>query len=186
MDPLFIAIISISVIAIIAFMADSTDSKNALVKRKKNYDASKHLSPHDKEAQLKATNSTYNDNLRRKKQAYLFFEKERLLQEQITSNKDDFIFCDIVGISYRPPKTIKRAKELYKGEYLFLEEEPENLYDKNAIKVITDDNSFIGYIPAFLCTDVKEFIKKHPDYDVIVTRVYDSSRAPFVDICIKY
>lgn len=163
----------------------ATDSKLKNSNRSyKDYDVSKHSSPHPNDTQLgTAEPINSKSELSRREQAFLHFEEKRLLQEKLEEN---FIFCDVAGISYRSRSEIKRANELCKGEYLYLEEEPDNVYDKNAIKVITNDDFFIGNIPAFLCTDVKQLMEAHPDYDVVVTNIGYGSSAPFVDICIKY
>lgn len=131
----------------------------------------------------------------RREKAYQSFEKERLengendLSSSLRNKKlndELFIRCQISGISYRSRSEIKRAGELYVGEFLYLEEEPQNAYDSDAIKVITDDDMFIGYIPSYYCSDVKELMQDHPDYDVVVEGVSYGELAPFIDIVIKF
>lgn len=188
METLFIVILVV-VLVVITFKAMSTDDKNSKKKELnyKDYDTSKRSSPHPNDTQLGSANPTPNSTVfSRREQAYLRFEEQRLAKEEEEEKKENFIFCEVAGISYRPKCDIKRANKLYDGESLYLEEEPSNVYDKNAIKIVTDDNFFIGYIPAFLCTTVKEFIKEHPDYDVVVEYFKYSSSAPYINICIKY
>lgn len=49
----------------------------------------------------------------------------------------------IAGIPHRNPDLTKLAV----GEKLFLVPEPENKFDPNAIKVVSDSSVHIGYIP---------------------------------------
>lgn len=53
----------------------------------------------------------------------------------------------IAGTNFRPIAAQVRAKALIEGEELFLEAEPENQFDPNAIRVFTQDGVHIGYIP---------------------------------------
>lgn len=127
----------------------------------------------------------------RRAKAYQSFEKKRLENGEndfsaFRSNKEQFIHCKISGISYRSRSEIKRAGELYSGEFLYLEEEPQNAYDSDAIKVITDDDIFIGYIPSYYCSDVKGLMREHPDYDVVIEGISYGDLVPFVDIVIKF
>lgn len=143
----------------------------------------------------KRTHKRKPESAERRAEAYQSFEKERLEKgtDECSSplhdkglNEESFIHCQITGINYRSRNEIKRAETLCFGEYLYLEEEPNNSYDSDAIKILTDDDVFIGYIPSYLCSDVKELMKGHPDYDVVVESSSYGSLAPFVDIVIKF
>lgn len=63
----------------------------------------------------------------------------------------------IVGIKYRGDEAYQRYKELMEGEKLLLVMEPDNPYDENAIKVLTQDGIHIGYL-------AKDYAKKLQSY----------------------
>ena len=75
-------------------------------------------------------------------------EKQDLAFQKIQNILSRF---SIKGTYYRTFEDIERANKLQKGETLYLVPEPNNEYDKNAIKVLTEDNVHIGYIPKELC-----------------------------------
>jgi hypothetical protein len=55
----------------------------------------------------------------------------------------------VVGVSFPNSDGTSRQKiikKLLEGEKIFLKREPENEYDPNAIKVLTEDKKQIGYI----------------------------------------
>ena len=54
------------------------------------------------------------------------------------------------------------------GDNLFLEEEPDNIHDENAIKVLDKDNVHVGYIPRYYCEAIKNAFKKDYSYKCIV------------------
>lgn len=56
------------------------------------------------------------------------------------------IMAALVGVNFRGREAIARVKELTIGEKVSLEAEPSNPYDVNAVKVITEDGVFVGYI----------------------------------------
>lgn len=53
---------------------------------------------------------------------------------------------DLVGVNFRPSEAKNRVRDLAIGEEVFLLREPTNQYDANAIRVLTSDDHFIGYI----------------------------------------
>ena len=65
----------------------------------------------------------------------------------------DYIEFPIAGISHR--ENIGN----YLGEHLgTLEEEPDNPYDANAIKILAGDGHHLGYVPRDYIFDVRKFI----------------------------
>lgn len=56
------------------------------------------------------------------------------------------IQCTLAGANFRPAEARDRCKALKIGEELELEADPENPYDSNAVKVLSDEH-FIGFIP---------------------------------------
>lgn len=64
----------------------------------------------------------------------------------------DILEFDIAGMTYRDKIM------LYSGESVgTLEAEPDNQYDKNAIKVIAPDGYMVGYVPRDTTTRVRDF-----------------------------
>ena len=64
--------------------------------------------------------------------------------------------CLLRSIRYMPqPSTEERIGRLQQGEQLSVMPDPQNAVDPKAIAVRTDDNFMIGYIPAYLTTDLR-------------------------------
>lgn len=57
------------------------------------------------------------------------------------------IRCPIVGTNYRPIADQVAFAKLENGDDLFLIPEPDNEHDPLAIKVLTAEAAFVGYIP---------------------------------------
>lgn len=55
---------------------------------------------------------------------------------------------EVVGLRYRDEDAQYAAYGLEEGDYLELEEEPDNRYDPYAVKVLTTDGYHIGYVCA--------------------------------------
>lgn len=70
-------------------------------------------------------------------------KKEPELPEELP--KEPVLFI-VKGTFYRDNDAIERAEKLKPGEPLKLQKEPTNLNDSNAIKVLTEDGFFIGYV----------------------------------------
>ena len=63
----------------------------------------------------------------------------------------DYIEFDIAGMSYR------ENIDDYLGEHAgTLEAEPDNEYDHNAIKVLTEDGHHVGYVPKDMTSEVRK------------------------------
>lgn len=96
--------------------------------------------------------------------------KEKQLDEYL---KVGYSFT-IKGIYYRTENEIKRAQQIKMNDSLFLEFEPDNIYDSNAIKVLTEDKIHIGYVPSKSCETVKLLIERSSGYDISVYVKIDS------------
>ena len=57
------------------------------------------------------------------------------------------------------------------GDYLILHEEPENIYDPFAIRVLTNQGSHLGYIPRYYSRAISERLKKGVTYSCRVLEV---------------
>jgi len=62
----------------------------------------------------------------------------------ITSNKSKIpTVFKVAGVSFC--KDI--VENLQEGQVLFLEKDPENKYDQNAIKILNEDKNMVGFVP---------------------------------------
>lgn len=64
-----------------------------------------------------------------------------------------------------------KAIDVKSGEVLKLEDEPENKYDKYAIKVLDSKDNHIGYIPRYYSEQINELLKNKYEYNCIVCDV---------------
>ena len=79
--------------------------------------------------------------------------------------------CEITGISHH--KKAFFSLDLDSDNHtIALEEEPDNQYDPNAIKVILD-GKHIGYVPAKKCKKVKKILQKHTITETRYVREHD-------------
>lgn len=90
-------------------------------------------------------------------------ERERLFtsykESLLPSLKNEHLIeFEVAGLTYRPPEAMDRARKLFFGEKVCLVKEPDNLHDERAIKIMTDDDIHIGYVPRFLCTEVSNLM----------------------------
>lgn len=65
---------------------------------------------------------------------------------------------DIAGIRYRPISAQVRVAQLTFGERLYLEPEPTNDHDPNAVRILTEDRVFVGYVQRKFSEAVAEAI----------------------------
>ncbi len=70
-----------------------------------------------------------------------------------------FIACAIVGWRHREIESQVRVQKLTRGTPLVLLPEPENPHDKNAVKVMSPEGLFLGYIPRQYSEEVAEAVR---------------------------
>lgn len=76
------------------------------------------------------------------------------------------------GLRYLPSPSVDRILKLQEDELLYLEPEPENVHDSNALILRTEDNYKVGYCPRYLNSDFLLLIKENPNHvQVRVDRV---------------
>lgn len=77
---------------------------------------------------------------------------------------------DVAGTSHS--KDIKECKKYLKiNKKLYLEPEPNNIYDKNAIKIIFKENGknfHLGYVPRYYCKELLEKLNKNIEYSAMI------------------
>ena len=61
-----------------------------------------------------------------------------------------------------------KSEDIYVGEKLNLVLEPENKYDKSAIKVLNSNDDHIGYIPRYYSETLTELLDRKYKYNCIV------------------
>lgn len=98
-----------------------------------------------------------------------------------TPPTQDILMFEVAGLSYRPKEAQERAEILMSNESIYLEKEPTNPYDSNAIKVYSSDHVHLGYVPKYLCSEILE---KMDDDTVIayVDYVKSGRYCPFVHL----
>ncbi len=75
-----------------------------------------------------------------------------------------------------------KSVDLNIGENLQLVLEPENCYDKNAIKIVNNDNVHIGYIPRYHSEGIISLINKGYEYDCDAYEVQKNNKC---NECVK-
>lgn len=81
---------------------------------------------------------------------------------------EKIIFSKIVGVSFEGRQKIIPGLE--QGQVLELEREPDNKFDKNAVKVMNGDQQ-IGYIKKYLAVDLADAMDKGLIYKCFITCV---------------
>lgn len=80
----------------------------------------------------------------------------------------------------------KSIKDLKIGDELIMELEPKNIQDKNAIKVLKDNN-LLGYIPRYYCKDIISNLKKYDTYELnIIEFDKESDCSSCIKVYIKF
>lgn len=76
---------------------------------------------------------------------------------------DEIVFA-LVGTSFRSKAAQLLATALSPRDHISLEAEPDNPYDKNAIKILGPMGVHIGYVNKEACLDVLELLQNSPHY----------------------
>lgn len=80
----------------------------------------------------------------------------------------------VAGVQFRPSSVKTVIAGLTKGSYLYLEPEPDNKFDPNAIKLICsglkegDEDVFLGYVPKKFSSEVAALLEAGIELDCIV------------------
>lgn len=106
---------------------------------------------------------------------------EEDVSSEPTPPTQDILMFEVAGLSYRPKEAQERAEILMSNESVYLEKEPTNPYDSNAIKVYSSDHVHLGYVPKYLCS---ELLEKMDDETIIayVDYVKSGKYCPFVHL----
>lgn len=106
---------------------------------------------------------------------------EEDVSSEPTPPTQDILLFEVAGLSYRSKEAQERAEILMSNESVYLEKEPTNPYDSNAIKVYSSDHVHLGYVPKYLCSEILE---KMDDDTVIayVDYIKSGRDCPFVHL----
>lgn len=98
-----------------------------------------------------------------------------------TPPTQDILMFEVAGLPYRSKEAQERAEILMSNESVYLEKDPANPYDSNAIKVYSSDHVHLGYVPKYLCSEILE---KMDDETIIayVDYVKSGRYCPFVHL----
>ena len=98
--------------------------------------------------------------------------------EEIVSVTSSSFFSKIAGVSYKNDNGTERQKILRKmknegckGEKLYLQLDPNNQYDKNAVKVLNQDNEQLGYLKHDVAMEISERLKRGEKVTVVVSEI---------------
>ena len=110
-------------------------------------------------------------------------EVEELNSEPTLPERDVFSFR-LAGLYYRSDEAQKRARELMSNESVFLEKDPTNPHDPNAIRVYSDDHVHLGYVPRHLCSEILAYMDETNSYVAYVDYIISGLDTPFVHLYI--
>ena len=80
-----------------------------------------------------------------------------------------FIYSKVAGVTFEGRQEIIRKLE--KGSPLFLEREPENPYDCNAVKLLTIAGEHVGYVGRELAEDLAQAMDNGINYQCFVAEL---------------
>lgn len=90
---------------------------------------------------------------------------------------------ELAGLYYCSKKAKERARELMSNESVFLEKDPTNPHDPNAIRVYSYDDVHLGYVPKDLCSEILEYMDKENASIAYVDYInYGREDYPFVHL----
>jgi hypothetical protein len=76
------------------------------------------------------------------------------------------------GLRYMPENSIEKVKHLQPGERLYLMQDCQNSYDKDALLLRTEERHNLGYCPRYLAADVVKILQQNPEsVDVFVVKI---------------
>lgn len=110
-------------------------------------------------------------------------EEEEVSSEPTPPERDVFSFR-LAGLYYRSDEAQKRARELMSNESVFLEKDPTNPHDPNAIRVYSDDHVHLGYVPRHLCSEILAYMDETNSNVAYVDYIISGLDCPSVQLYI--
>lgn len=88
----------------------------------------------------------------------------------------------IAGVQFRSARDKEALLNVNEGDELFLEPEPENKFDPNAIKIVDEGNSFhFGYVPKKFSSEVASALEA--GFDLVCTITKHNKNAKPWEVC---
>lgn len=101
----------------------------------------------------------------------------------------------IAGTRYYAAEKLYSSKKLKRGDAVKLQRDPSNLYDKNAIKILSNSGSMLGYIPRTFAevlapkmdsglkvsANIKEIGRRDGGLRLRINLVYENLRKPTIN-----
>lgn len=110
-------------------------------------------------------------------------EEEEDVSSEPTPPVKEVLLFELAGLYYRSKKAKERARELMSKESVFLEKDPTNPHDPNAIRVYSYDYIHLGYVPRYLCSEILEYMDKENASIAYVDYIsYGREDYPFVHL----
>lgn len=108
---------------------------------------------------------------------------EEDVSSEPTPPMKDVLLFELAGLYYGPKKAKERARELMSNESVFLEKDPTNPHDPNAIRVYSYDYVHLGYVPKYLCSEILEYMDRENASIAYVDYIsYGREDYPFVHL----
>lgn len=108
---------------------------------------------------------------------YYIRRRDRMKYEE----DEGSIVFEVKGTIYRSMKAISRAEKLKVGESVLLIKEPDNEHDHTAVKVCTLDGHHIGYVPAYLSSEVTDIMNTDEEL-AKVQSIHNGVSAPHIHV----
>lgn len=110
-------------------------------------------------------------------------EEEEVSSEPTPPERDVFSFR-LAGLYYRSDEAQKRARKLMSNESVFLEKDPTNPHDPNAIRVYSGDHVHLGYVPRRLCSEILAYMDETNSNVAYVDYIISGLDCPSVQLYI--
>lgn len=139
-------------IVIIAFVLSAIIRKSKEIEAKKEYDV------YSRQKQKEWENLRIKEAETKKKEAEILLQnRQKIDSENSFLESEEF---DISGIHYRTSAAKIEAEILEFGDEVALQFEPNNRFDPDAIKIISD-RKHIGYVPSYCNKEIGQKMRKY-------------------------
>lgn len=75
-----------------------------------------------------------------------------------------------------------KAEEITRGDQVYLKQEKNNVYDSNAVQMLSEDGTVFGYVPRYYSAGVTALLEKGRD---VVCHIYNVDKNKNCNECIK-
>jgi hypothetical protein len=88
--------------------------------------------------------------------------------------------ASLAGASFRPADVKDIIRELSEGDQVFLERDPDNQYDANAIKFVNDEGVFLGFVNKEIAAEIAPLLDESEA--VVLTAIVHDTSSPLKPI----